>query len=220
MISAQAVEPLLVDFNCRIEFTSRRQVEVTAAARVEGLESADVLAHSLIAYDGQQIRDLRVTAEGVELADLDVRRRPRLLGFDFSASTLLASSNVGSTYTIEYKVDIAAKGPPRIPLPVPALRTPLGERAVHISLTLPEGEVPVGDSFPVLAWRDSGRGYADLANVPSFVKVVTKPAGSISFADRVAAPSVLNDAAIILLIAIGSVIWRVKYNKKLNTGNR
>lgn len=209
LTSVAAEEAALVDFDCQIKFVGRHQIEVTAVAKAEGLGGSEALTHTLIRYDGQRIKDLRVKGQDGRPVEFQLGLEHRVLRLKSPVSSLRSPGNPDLTYTIEYKIETMPGEPPRIPLPVPDLRARPGKRAVHISVSLPEGEVATLDSFPSFTGQGPGRAYIDLANVPSFIRLRSRR--SVSWIDRLTDVSNLNDAIIVALIIFGTLVWKFKY---------
>ncbi len=208
-----ASQPQLAEFNCQISFRGgEASVRITAEISDPEQLPGKLVEHSLVSYDGQRITGLHFSSERVELG-FEAHPRGRLTRYTFTVPSERIAEAGGFRYQAEYAIAGASQeGVERVPLLVPAWRTPAGNRVVKIRVEIAENEVAL-DSFPHFRWEGAHSGSVVLANVPAFVRVKSKPAGAMSVTDRLADPTFLNDAFIIVIIVVGSIAWKVKYGR-------
>lgn len=215
-LTAAPVQSQVVEFNCQIGLESDHRASVVIIVAIEGADHLPqkLIAHTLLAYEQQKITDFSFSSEAVNLP-FNSERDHRLTRYTFTLPSPPLSEANRFRYTARYSVAAESKEDlQRIPLLVPVLRTPAGTRVVRIQARIANDEFPSGDSFPRFNWEGARLGSVVLGNVPAFVKVTTRPPAAVSVLDRLSNPDFLNDAFIIALIILASVIWKVRYRKE------
>lgn len=215
MVSASVVRaadrlPSIVAYDGRITFVDRRQIVATITVTAEPLTSGEMLRHTFIRFEGQQISDLEVLTATGRPIEYDYRINGRTLQIAF-VPVVEEAGDMPFRYVIRYRVEAASVESVRIPLPVPLLTTRPGEQSVHLALDLPEGDARVGDSFPPLTWSNSRHGSLRLATVPSFIRISRKPAEAVTWKDHILTATILNDGLILALLVLGTGLWKVRF---------
>jgi hypothetical protein len=200
---AQDRSRLVQHYDCRVQWENASRAQVSVTISVEGLGESDALPGSFVMFYGAQIEDVMAQSGEARIA-LSVH--DRVESFLAPANHGIATAGDPATYSLEYRVE---GQPPltRIPLPVPDLSTPIGERVVHILVQVPDGWVPTGDTFPSFTWQSRREGQANLGSVPSFVLVSLASGNSIPASFSLLNPTRLVDAILLALILGGALAW-------------
>lgn len=198
---------VLTAYEARIAFIDRRQVTATITVTTAPPPSGEKLTHTLIRFDHQHIGDLEVLTAAGQPIEYEYRTTGRTHHIAFAAK---GSGKTSLRYVIRYRVEATSDESARIPLPVPALPTRPGQRSVHLSLILPEGDVHVGNSFPPFLWSDARQGSLRLTSVPSFIRVTHKPAEAVTWTDHILTATTLNDGLILALLVLGTGFWKLR----------
>ena len=218
LAGAQVEGRRLVDFQCRISILDQHSAEVSALMRVDQTGSPSTIRVTVVRYHDQNMTDLRA---------MDQHRNPLpfAIATEKGAMVLQAHApeppdqfNSEFIFIVEYTVTAPVGEIIRIPLPVPDARTSFGERSGQITVTLPDGEVPVGDTFPTLTWRDTTHASAKLADVPSLAIIHSKPFHSVTLMGKLLTTTTLSDAAMLVLVLAGSSFWW--FRNRRNAGKR
>ncbi len=211
---AQPEGQRLTDFESAINFLGDHEAAVSNRVGVAQPAMPSPVRVILVRYRNQAIKNLKVT-------DLDGNPLPVVTWFEKGAtiaqippnSAIPLKSNVD--LIIEYIVTKISADVVRIPLAVPEARSSFGDLPVQITLTLPDGEAPVQDTFPALTRRGGKYVSEKLANVPSVV-MVHRTSGSETFLGRFVTPSRLSDTAMIVMVFLGSYFWFARSRRKVS----
>ncbi|HXF06294.1 MAG TPA: hypothetical protein VNM72_12900 [Blastocatellia bacterium] len=201
--------PALTAYEARLAFVDRRQITATITVTTAPPPSGEKLTHTLIRFDHQHIGDLEVLTTAGQPIEYEYRTTGRTHHIAFAAA-VREPGKTSLRYVIRYRVEATSDESARIPLPVPALPTRPGERSVHLSVILPEGDVHVGNSFPPFLWSDARHGSLRLTSVPSFIRITHKPAEAVSWSDHILTATTLNDGLILALFGLGTGFWKLR----------
>lgn len=200
---------VLTAYDGHIAFGDRRQITATITVTTAPLTPGEKLTHTLIRFDDQPLSDLEVSTAAGQPIEYEHWTTGRTLHLAFAAA-VKEPRKTSLRYVIRYRVEATSDESARIPLPVPALPTRPGQRSVHLSLILPEGHVRIGDSFPPFVWSDARHGSLRLTSVPSFIRVIHKPAAAVTWTDHILTATTLNDGLILALLALGIGLWKLR----------
>lgn len=194
-VAAAQLRPALASYDAHIEMRDATTADVTIALRVSGTAQPD-LRLFLVRYKEQAIDALHVSAGGGEqlAASLDDR-----------SHTIVVHNPAGAQeIQIAYRVS-AHDRLRRIPLSTPNLVLTT-QRAAHISVALPPGNIALGSGFPALQWQGT-LGKAAVAAIPSAVFVDFRPQQDVTLLDRLTTREALSTSAMVGALLIGTLVW-------------
>ena len=162
---------------------------VSVYASYDVLDVRDSLAISVMRIQGQHV-DIVSVSHSVSLDSL-----PGLLRMSVSAA--------GETHvTVEYNVRGTLS---RVPIFVPSPPTDPLSSSVRITVVNAPPDLRIADVFPRFAFSDGDTGVAELANVPSVVRLPR--AGDGFPVNRTA------DAGVLVLLTLSSVWWAIRVRR-------
>jgi len=153
--------------------------------------------HRLLTANGAEVAAVSLTGGNVTLPAVETIGRTLSLPIPFAAGV--------HPYTLSYRVRQNGSWGDRCPLWLPMTPTDGISSAVRIRVALPPGAVPLGDTFPALAWTAGGVGTVTLGHVPAFVRTPFAPAGSAR--SRSLSERRIVDALALAVLAGATLIW-------------
>ncbi len=153
-------------------------------------------------YSVREVRDpLAMNAMRIPGQSIEITSVSHMVSVDSLPGMIRMSVSTSgeTTVTVEYRVRGMSS---RVPIFVPAPSTDPLSRRVRITVVNAPRDLRASDVFPRIIFADGGTGVAELANVPSMVRLPRSGEGlSVNRA---------ADAGVLMLLALASIWWVVR----------